>query len=325
MTLNTSSVIKQIESQIKELNFGMSPTELYEPLQYLMQLGGKRIRPYLTILGYYAFRDDWMNALTPAIAVEVFHNFTLMHDDIMDQATLRRGKSTVHEKWNTNTAILSGDVMLIKAYELFAQVDPQYLSKVLHLFNACATEVCEGQQKDMNFERLQYISETQYLDMIRQKTSVLLGFALELGAVLAGASLVQQEMMRDVGINLGIGFQIQDDLLDVYGNAQQFGKQVGGDIICNKKTLLWIYAFDRATGETHDKLNYWLSVQDFDYHHKVREITDIYDKLDIRKLAENQMNHYFEKSFKALDKLSLRDSKKDILRQYAKQIIHRKK
>ncbi len=325
MPLHFPAVIEQIELKIKTLDFGLSPNELYEPLRYLMQLGGKRMRPFLTILGYYAFQNDWEKVLTPAVAVEVFHNFTLMHDDIMDDAPLRRGQPTVHEKWNPNTAILAGDVMLVKAYELLAQVDNQYFMPIFQRFNQCATEVCEGQQKDMNFEIRHQVSEDEYLDMIRQKTSVLLGFALEIGAILAGATEKNQKLIRNFGLNLGIGFQIKDDLLDVYGDAQKFGKQIGGDIIANKKTFLLIQALQNAKNETAEQLKHWLALENFDKLEKIQAITQIYNQLEIRTLTEEKMNNYFQKSFEALAQMDLDDEKRIVLKTFAEQIIYRDK
>ncbi|HEY3430183.1 MAG TPA: polyprenyl synthetase family protein, partial [Cyclobacteriaceae bacterium] len=218
--------IQLIEQEIKKNKFGKQPASLYEPIRYLMGLGGKRMRPLLTLLAYSLYKDDVKEAIPYAVAVEAFHNFTLMHDDIMDNAPLRRGNKTVHEKWNVNTAILSGDVMLVKVYEMFADLESDKLKKVLKAFNACAAEVCEGQQWDMEFETTSRVKESQYVEMIRQKTAVLLGFSLELGAILGDAPAEDQEALKNFGINIGIGFQLKDDLLDAYADPKKFGKQV---------------------------------------------------------------------------------------------------
>ncbi|HAH37764.1 MAG TPA: isoprenyl synthetase, partial [Algoriphagus sp.] len=225
------ALLDKLESFIREQNFGEDPKELYEPITYILSLGGKRIRPLLSLLAYGLYKKDPKTILSQASAVEVFHNFTLMHDDIMDQAPLRRGKATVHEKWNENVAILSGDVMLVRAYDLLLPTPHTLLPKVIRLFNKTAAEVCEGQQHDMNFESREEVHEDEYVNMIRLKTAVLLGFALELGAILAEASEEDCQKIYNFGVNIGIGFQLKDDLLDVFADQAKFGKQVGGDII----------------------------------------------------------------------------------------------
>jgi geranylgeranyl diphosphate synthase, type II len=263
-----------LEEHIHNLDFQGKPIELYEPIQYLMQLGGKRIRPLLTLLAYNLYKDSYKSILNPAAAVEVFHNFTLMHDDIMDKAPIRRGEATVHEKWNENTAILSGDVMLVKAYEMLLDVPGDKLPTCLRLFSKTAAEVCEGQQLDMNFEASETVTEAAYLDMIRLKTAVLLGFSLRLGAVLAGADPKDAQKLYDFGVNIGIGFQLKDDLLDVYANKSLFGKQVGGDIISNKKTYLLIKALEIADGKPKADLKNWLEKKNFDPEEKVKAVTE---------------------------------------------------
>lgn len=235
MQLKVESYLGLIEKEIAKYQYGESPAELYEPISYIMALGGKRLRPLLTMLSYSLYRNDPEKILKAAVAVEVFHNFTLMHDDIMDNAPLRRGQATVHEKWNANVAILSGDVMLVKAYDLLLESNPARLKEVIAKFNKCAAEVCEGQQHDMNFETLSQVNESEYLEMIRQKTSALLGFSLELGAILADAPESDCLLLKNMGESIGMGFQLQDDLLDVYADQEKFGKLVGGDIIANKK------------------------------------------------------------------------------------------
>jgi geranylgeranyl diphosphate synthase, type II len=274
-------------------------------------------------LSYSIFRDDPRTIIKPALAIEVFHNFTLMHDDIMDKAPLRRGKPTVHEKWNSNIAILSGDVMMVKAYEFLLEAPSGMLRLCLEKFNKCAIEVCEGQQKDMNFERQHMVTEEEYLDMIRLKTAVLLGFSTEIGAILAGEEAEVTEPMREFGLNIGLGFQLMDDLLDVYADPQKFGKQVGGDIVANKKTHLLIKALENATGTALDELQFWLQCQDFEAAEKVNRVKAIYDKLGIRQMAEEKMQGFFEMAFNRLESVPASGQRKEALLGYAKSLIDR--
>jgi geranylgeranyl diphosphate synthase type II len=312
-----------IEKEIKKHVFGKQPDSLYEPIRYLMRLGGKRIRPLLTLLSYSLYKDNAKEIVPYAVAVEAFHNFTLMHDDIMDKAPLRRGKATVHEKWNINTAILSGDVMLVRVYETFSTLEIAKLKKVLNAFNACAAEVCEGQQWDMEFETMNSVTESQYIDMIRQKTAVLLGFSLELGAILADASIEDQKALKNFGINIGIGFQLKDDLLDAYADPKKFGKQVGGDIIANKKTYLLIKALEKANGKQKQELLSLLSGKKMSATKKVKTVKEIYDLLSISILTEKKVNQYFDKGFKNLESLSVNPDKKALLRKFAENLIGR--
>ncbi|PAC33691.1 polyprenyl synthetase family protein [Flectobacillus sp. BAB-3569] len=321
--MTTKQFIQALEEEFQQQQYGQSPVELYEPIRYLMSLGGKRLRPLMTLMSTALFTDEWQKAIKPATAVEVFHNFTLMHDDIMDKAPLRRGKPTVHAKWNDNTAILSGDVMLVQAYELMLFVEDKNLKKALQRFNRTAAEVCEGQQFDMNFETRENVTEDEYIEMIRLKTSVLLGFALELGGIIGGASDKTCQTLYDLGINIGLGFQLKDDLLDVYGDPAKFGKQVGGDIISNKKTYMLIEALGQATGETKTQLEYWLSLKTFDPAEKVNAVRGIYDKLEIRKMAEAKINDYFQKAFELLDSLKVEAERKAELRAFANILIDR--
>lgn len=318
-------LVEKINAAIAQNPFGNEPAELYDPIRYMMALGGKRLRPLLTLLGYSLWRDEPDAALSPAVGVEVFHNFTLMHDDIMDRAPLRRGQPTVHEKWNGNVAILSGDVMLIQAYELLMEAPPHVLKPLLRKFNRCAAEVCEGQQLDMNFEERTTVSQEEYLHMIRLKTAVLLGFSLELGGLMADATPEACEQLYNFGVNIGIGFQLQDDLLDVYADQDKFGKQVGGDILSNKKTFLLINALQKAKGETAAQLQSWLDKEFFHPKEKVAAITDIYNKLGIRQLTEKKMNEYFRQGFAALDTLDVPEDKKSLLHSFTQQLIIRDK
>lgn len=324
MTLTLKEII---DDAIAQQPFGQQPTELYEPIRYLMALDGKRLRPTLTLLAYQLFRDNHTtpSVLQPALAVEVFHNFSLMHDDIMDEAPLRRNQPTVHERWNANVAILSGDVMLVKAYELLMNTAPEKLPAVLKAFNRCATDVCEGQQWDMNFETTSEVSEADYLGMIRQKTAVLLGFSLQLGGLLADADGPTVQSLYELGVNIGVGFQLKDDLLDVYADQDKFGKQAGGDIIANKKTFLLIKALEKANAEQHVQLVDWLNRPAFDKEEKVTAVTQLYDDLGIRGLTETAMNGYFQQGLAQLEQIAVADARKAPLQTFIEYLIHREK
>jgi geranylgeranyl diphosphate synthase, type II len=317
-----AELLKEIELEIKNQPFGANPTSLYEPIRYIMALGGKRLRPILVLLAYSLYKKDAKSIIKYATAVEAFHNFTLLHDDIMDNAPLRRGKATVHEKWNVNTAILSGDVMLIKVYEMFRNLDGDVLKEVLGIFNQCAAEVCEGQQWDMEFETKLKVTEAQYIEMIRLKTAVLLGFSLELGAVLAGADKVQRAALKEFGTNIGIGFQLKDDLLDVYADKNKFGKQVGGDIIANKKTFLLIKAKQKARGKDKVELEQWLSAKKFNKQKKVKAVTALYDKLNIPALTESKIQYYFTQGFDSLKKIDDSVAKSQLI-EFTRDLINR--
>lgn len=303
MTDNVKRLLDLINEDIRSMDLEIEPSELYEPIRYILSLGGKRLRPLLALLSYSLFLKDPERIVGIVTGIEVFHNFTLMHDDIMDEAPLRRGMQTVHNKWSERIGILSGDVMLIKAYERLEQVDRDKVVQVLQAFNSCASEVCEGQQVDMNFEQMEQVSEEDYLEMIRQKTAVLLGFSMELGAILADAPEDQQNLLKKFGVNIGLGFQLKDDLLDVYGDQSKFGKQVGGDIISNKKTYLLTKAFELAYGRLDQELRRWLAKNDFNKEEKVKAVTAIYDQLGVKNQAESKINQYFLSANEALDQL----------------------
>nr|WKN36796.1 polyprenyl synthetase family protein [Tunicatimonas sp. TK19036] len=319
--------IQKINESLQTYAFGNRPVELYEPIQYILSLGGKRLRPVLTLLAYQLFRDEdpTETILTPALAVEVFHNFTLMHDDIMDQAPLRRGKATVHTRWSPSVAILSGDVMLVKAYEMLLDVHSDRLSEVLKGFNQCAAEVCEGQQWDMNFEDQSAVAESDYLDMIRLKTAVLLGFSLQLGGMLAGANKQSQQQLYQFGEKIGVGFQLMDDWLDVYADQGKFGKQVGGDIIANKKTFLLIKALEQAKGKEAETLRFWLSQETFDKEEKVQAVKKVYDSLQISELTQAKMNACFEQGFRSLEALPVAEERKEPLRTFTQRLMQRER
>lgn len=303
-----------LSQAFEEHVFGEYPKDLYEPLHYILSLGGKRIRPLLTVVSAGLFSKNWEKAIKPAMAVEVFHNFTLMHDDIMDQAPIRRGKETVHIKWDVNTAILSGDVMLVCAYELLSHVEPSKLSYALKRFNKTAAEVCEGQQLDMMNALKPNVTKEEYLEMIRLKTSVLVGFALELGAIVEGQSDEVSTALYNIGVNIGLGFQQMDDVLDVWADPEKFGKQVGGDILENKKTWLLLRAFEKAEGTPFEKeLMGWMNVTD--QNAKVNGVRTIFETLGIKEEGTALAYAYFDKAVEEMKKLSVtnEDARKDIL------------
>ncbi len=321
--MKLEEIIARIEKEVKEYNFGSSPAELYDPIYYILALGGKRLRPALCSMAYGLYQNDITPSIKPACSIEVFHNFTLVHDDIMDKAPLRRGKETIHQKWNNNIAILSGDVMLIKVYEILLSVDQKYLKEVLELFNTCATEVCEGQQLDMNFETRSDVSVDEYIEMIRLKTAVLLGFSLEMGAKIAGAEENDCKNIRNFGQNIGIAFQLQDDILDVYGDQEKFGKQVGGDIIANKKTLLLIEAMAQATDSSKTELEEWINKTEFDKKGKVKAVMEIYDRLNIREQAETLKDKYYDKALTSLNAVNVSDDRKEVLINFGRFLMDR--
>ena len=312
-----------ISEAVEKLTFPGYPAELYEPITYILSLGGKRMRPALLLMACDLFGGDVDAAVPPALAIEVFHNFTLMHDDIMDNAPLRRGQTTVHEKWNQNVGILSGDVMLIEGYKLMMQVEEHLLRPIMNIFNSTAVSVCEGQQIDMEFEQRNNAGIDEYLEMIRLKTAVVLGSALKIGALIGGADENDAELISVFGEQLGIAFQLQDDILDVYGNPEKFGKQVGGDIISNKKTYLLIKAFERANEKQRQELDDLIALKQFDNVEKVAAVTALYDALEVRQHAEATMQAYAEKAFIALDAINLPEAQKQYLRDFADGLLVR--
>jgi geranylgeranyl diphosphate synthase type II len=320
---NITQLQDLINKEIAEKQYPNSPVELYEPIRYLMALGGKRMRPVLLLLACDLFDGSIINALKPAVGIEMFHNFTLMHDDIMDKAPLRRGSSTVHEKWNESIAILSGDVMLVEAYQLMMSVEDTILRDVLNIFSETAAGVCQGQQIDMNFESLGDVTLNDYLEMIRLKTAVLLAGSIKIGALIGNAKPEDANALYRFGENLGLAFQLQDDILDVYGDPEKFGKQIGGDILSNKKTFLLIKALELAGDLEKEELTYWLNEENPDAQAKINAVTDIYNRLGVRQLAEHQMNTFAEKALSALEKIDVNSEKKNALRAFAEQLLVR--
>lgn len=320
---NISQLQDLINKEIAERQYSNTPIELYEPIRYIMALGGKRMRPALLLMACDLFEGSIIKALPVALGIEVFHNFTLMHDDIMDKAPLRRGGETVHAKWNESIAILSGDVMLVEAYQLMMKVDDSILRMVLDIFSEIATGVCQGQQIDMNFESVDEVSIAEYLEMIRLKTAVLLAGSLQIGALVGKSKQEDAEALYKFGENLGLAFQLQDDILDIYGDPDKFGKQVGGDIIANKKTFLLIKALEIAEDLDSEELQYWITIENADTNLKVNAITNLYNRLGVRQLAEHQMNIYAQKALTALNKVDVEEEKKMELRQFAEQLLIR--
>jgi geranylgeranyl diphosphate synthase type II len=317
---NIAEVIAAVEKTIKELRSDRTPVELFEPYHYIMELGGKRIRPLLVLWGYYLFRDDWQNALKPAVAVEVFHNFTLVHDDVMDNAPLRRGKPTVHEKWDTNVAVLSGDLMLIESYALLLQFPFVNLSEVMKQFSVCAADVCRGQQFDMNFPKVARVTREDYLEMIRLKTAVLPAFCLQLGAFAAEADDQNARLLYETGEAVGIAFQIKDDYLDAFGDAETFGKQAGGDILENKKTILYILAYESDDAARKDAFDAAFALQG---EEKVRRVTELFRLYEIDKIALDIAERYFERAFSLLNSLQISQDKKKLFEGFLKGIKER--
>lgn len=311
----------RIELELNSLELPSEPRQLYQPIAYTLSNGGKRMRPLLVLMACKVFSDNVEEAVHPAIGIELFHNFTLLHDDIMDKAPLRRGMQTVHEKWNSHVAILSGDAIFIKAYQQLVQTSPRVLSSILIDFNRAALQICEGQQMDMDFETIDSVSIDSYLKMISLKTAVLLAASLKIGATIGGADDQQAELMYDLGLNAGIAFQLQDDILDVYGESGKVGKQKGGDIISNKKTFLLLKAMELAQATDRIELNRLLS--EADDGEKVKRVTELYDKLGIRQLAEQQMWYHYEKGMASLAQVRGNQQWIDTLRAFSNELMHR--
>lgn len=316
---------KIIENRIENLNLPGEPKELYDPVRYILSIGGKRVRPALVLLGCDLFGGSVASATFPALAIEIFHNFTLLHDDIMDKSELRRGKQTVHLKWDENVAILSGDVMSILASRLMNESPGAVLKNVNDVFTLTAMQVCEGQQFDMNFESRKAVDEEEYLRMIELKTAVLIASSLKIGAMLGGAAEKDAEDLYLFGKNLGIAFQLQDDFLDTYGNPEVFGKKTGVDIIDNKKTILMIMALREANEEQKKSLMNWLTVTDFDPEEKVSAVVKIFDALNIKSFTETMIRHYFDLSLENLKSLNRPEESKTELLKFAGFLMERQK
>lgn len=322
---NSEQLLEKVNQFIDELPYDRQPASLYEPIKYVLSLGGKRIRPVLMLLAYNLYKDDPERILMPAVGIETFHNFTLLHDDLMDNADVRRGHQTVHCRWDANTAILSGDAMLVLAYQRMQHCDERHFKAVLDLFTETTLEIDEGQQYDIEFETRNDVTEEEYLEMIRLKTSVLLACAVKIGAILGDASDEDANLLYQFGEQLGMAFQLQDDLLDVYGDPAVFGKAIGGDITSNKKTYMLINAFNRANDSQLRELKRWTEAREFDRAEKVQAVTRIYDEIGIRELCEQKINFYFDECRKSLAKVSISEERKQMLLDYTDEMMTRRK
>ncbi len=325
MILSAKETLRAVNDFLEQLPYDRQPQSLYDPIRYVLSIGGKRIRPVLMLMAYNLFREHPEDILMPACGLETYHNYTLLHDDLMDNADLRRGHETVHKRWNANTAILSGDSMLVLAYQRMAQVPADKLAQVLDCFTETALEIGEGQEYDMAFETRRDVREEEYIEMIRLKTSVLLACATKIGAVLADAPEADVDRLYRFGERLGLAFQLQDDLLDVYGDPAVFGKAIGGDIVSNKKTYLLINAYNRADAAQRAELSRWVEATTFDRQEKVAAVTRIYDEMDIRQLCEEKINAYFRQAADSLGEVGVDADRKRMLYQYMDELLHRDK
>lgn len=316
-------LLKMVNEALEQLPYDRKPASLYEPIRYVLSLGGKRIRPVLMLMAYNLWKDDPERIMMQALGLETYHNFTLLHDDVMDNADMRRGHETVHKKWNANQAILSGDTMLLQAFERIESCEADKLQEVFKVFLVTAYEIGEGQQFDVEFETRNDVTEEEYIEMIRLKTSVLLACAVKIGAILAGASKEDADSIYKFGEQIGLAFQLQDDLLDVYGDPKVFGKNIGGDITSNKKTYMLINAVNRANDQQREELMRWINAKTFDREEKVKAVTRLYDEIGIRQLCEQKMEACYEIGLEHLAKVSVSDERKAILKAYAASMMKR--
>lgn len=321
--LKSEEVLSVVNEAIQSLPFNRQPTSLYEPVKYVLSIGGKRMRPVLMLLAYNLFKDNPQSILNQACALETYHNYTLLHDDLMDNADLRRGHETVHKRWNANTAILSGDSMLVLAFQQMAQCPEDKLKAVLDLFTETALEIGEGQQYDMDFEHRMDVREDEYIEMIRLKTSVLLACALKMGALLADASADDADLLYTFGEQIGLAFQLQDDFLDVYGDTKVFGKAIGGDIVSNKKTFMLINAFLRANEQQRAELHRWVEATEFDEQEKIAAVTRLYNEIGIDTLAQERIDHYFKQGLACLEAVKIDAERKEQLTAYVYKLMKR--
>ena len=319
----SEELLKKVNEALDNLVYDRQPASLYDPIRYVLSIGGKRVRPVLTLLTYNLYKDDPQSIMSQAIGLETYHNFTLLHDDLMDNADMRRGHETVHKKWDANRAILSGDTMLLQAFERVEECDPTKLPDVFKVFIQTTLEIGEGQQLDVEFETRNDVTEDEYIEMIRLKTSVLLACACKVGAIMAGASADDTDNLYKFGEKLGLAFQLQDDLLDVYGDPAVFGKNIGGDITSNKKTYMLINAFNRATPAQREELTKWVNAKEFDRNEKVAAVTNLYNEIGIRKLCEQKMEQYYQESLVYLAKVNVSEERKAELKAYAADMMKR--
>ncbi len=313
MVYTSAQLQEMYQGWLEALALNRDPQSLYEPVKYVLSMGGKRLRPVLMLLAYNLFKDDVERVKPQALGIEIYHNFTLLHDDLMDKADVRRGHPTVHKRWNDNTAILSGDAMTVLAYQQIEQCDERHLRKVINLFNQTAIEICEGQQYDMDFESRLDVTEAEYMEMIRLKTSVLLAASLKIGAILADASEKDADLLYDFGICLGLAFQLKDDLLDVYGDPKVFGKKNGGDILCNKKTFLLIKALELAKELQRQELNRWIEMKEFSAEEKINAVTTLYNIVGVKGITQKLIEDYSAKASALLNEVSVSKERKEAL------------
>jgi len=322
---NYEQLVEYFEIRLHQIEYNNKPIELYSPIKYTLGFGGKRIRPVTTLMGCELFCEDFEKAMPQAIAIELFHNFTLIHDDIMDNAPIRRGKETVFKKWNSNIAILSGDTLFAMAYQYAQQAHKDILVDTLTVFNKTAIEVCEGQQFDLNYEINNNVTVDEYINMIRLKTGVLFGASLKIGALVGGASKEDADLLYDFGVNIGLGFQLKDDLLDTFGNEDVFGKKTGGDIITNKKTFLYLKALEIADNQTKEELISLYNSPEIDENHKIKFTKSIFTKLKVDDAANIEIDKFFNAGIECLDKINVDNEKKVYLSDVAVKMIDRNK
>ncbi|PLX04899.1 MAG: isoprenyl synthetase [Marinilabiliales bacterium] len=316
-------LLAYFEDNLKEQKFINEPEELYAPISYTLALGGKRIRPVLTLMACDIFGGNYKDALPQAIAIEMFHNFTLIHDDIMDNAPIRRGRATVYKKWSPNIAILSGDTLFAYAYQFAQKADKNIVQDILSVFNKTAIEVCEGQQYDLNFETRNDVSVEEYVKMIRLKTAVLFGASLKIGSIIGGADKDESEKLYNFALNIGLGFQLKDDLLDTFGDESIFGKKTGGDILTNKKTFLFLKALELAEEDTKKQLLKYYSSTEYNDEDKIERVKSIFSKLSVDTITETEIDKYFKDGIKFLESMNISRENKDELYKLAFKMIHR--
>lgn len=324
MAFSAAQLLDKVNAYLSTIPYMREPRGLYTPIEYVLSIGGKRIRPLLMLLTYNLYKEDVDKILSQAAGIETYHNYTLLHDDLMDRADMRRNKPTVHKVWDDNTAILSGDAMLVLAYQLMGNCSEKYLKRVMDIFTQTALEICEGQQWDVEFETRNDVTVPEYIEMIRLKTSVLLAAALKIGAVMGDASPQDTQKLYDFGIKMGLAFQLQDDFLDVYGDPQVFGKNIGGDILCNKKTFMLITALSLADKEQKKALEQWIACTDFCPQEKIKAVTELYDQIGIGRICEEKINEYYAEGLSLLESVAVPTETKAQLKTFVCHLMDRK-
>lgn len=324
MSFSASQLLDKVNEYLSTMPYVREPKGLYAPIEYVLSLGGKRIRPVLMLLAYNLYKEDVDSIMSQAAGIETYHNYTLLHDDLMDRADIRRNKPTVHKVWDENTAILSGDAMLVLAYQLMAACPESHLKRVMEVYSNTALEICEGQQWDLEFETRNDVTVAEYIEMIRLKTSVLLSCALKIGAILGDASEQDARKLYDFGIQMGLAFQLQDDFLDVYGDPEVFGKNIGGDILCNKKTFMLINAMTLGDEQQKKELDKWISCVDFCPEEKIKSVTQLYNQIGIGQFCEDKINEYYTRGLSLLDEVSLPQERKEELKSFVCYLMNRR-